>query len=439
MDLGNLAYWASLKGIDLLGTADFTHPLWLRELKSGLEEMAEGIYSLKDSFLQGQSLKLSRTVLKKIKFVLTTEISSIYSQGGKARRIHNLLFAPDFDTVRRIIQKLKSNGVNLMADGRPMIGLSSKQLCELVWSVNEEVLLVPAHVWTPWYSLYGSKSGFDSIKECYGEFSDRIYAIETGLSSDPAMNWRIEELNKRSIVSFSDAHSASKLGREATVFKRKAKSEKRKAIDNFNFQDLAGAIRQDENSDWEVAYTIEFYPQEGKYHWTGHRKCGVVHSPEQTAKKGSLCPVCGRNLTVGVMHRVEDLAKGRKIKVEIKTNKSGTKGNYCLSQSNRPPFVTLVPLLEIIAESLGMSSVGKKVLGQYFLLTEKLGRELTILLSTPLGDIEKIAGSRLAEGIGKVRRREIVINPGYDGLFGEVKIWGEKRKEDLVKEQMSLL
>jgi len=394
MVIPEMARWAKKKGIDLVGAADWTHPLWLRELKNDLLEVSEGVYAPKED-------------PKGPRFLLVTEIASIYSQGGKGHRIHNLVLAPNFEMVEEINKQLQGHGVKLLSDGRPMTGLSSLELCELVFSVSKECLVIPAHAWTPWFSLYGSRSGFDSIKECFGQFTDRIGAIETGLSSDPAMNWRIEELDKRSIVSFSDAHSPQKLGREATVLAMEK--------DLYTYQDVAKAIKEG-----KIAYTIEFYPEEGKYHYTGHRNCQVKQSPEETKRLGTTCPICGKPLTIGVMHRVEELA--------IRP------ADY--HPKNRPPYKMLVPLMEILSESLGAGISSQTVVNEYNRLTERLGSELAVLLKTDPLEIAKIAGEKIAQGIKKVRDGEIVVDPGYDGVFGTVKIWGEKEAEE--KKQMSL-
>lgn len=440
MEPQTIAQWAAKKGIDLVATGDWTHPLWLKELESQLEEVEKGIYKLKSQF------PISN-FQKEPKFILSTEISSIYSQGGKLRRIHNLVLAPSFTTVYKINKELKRRGCNLMSDGRPIIGLSSKQLAELVWSCDEDVLIIPAHIWTPWFSMFGSKSGFDSIEECYGEFAKKIYAIETGLSSDPVMNWRIKELDNRSIVSFSDAHSPPKIGREATVFQKKNLELRTKNLGNrgesFSFQDLAGAIKQDKDSDWEIAYTIEFYPQEGKYHYSGHRNCGVRYSPEETKRKGTTCPVCGRPLTLGVMHRVEELASYPALEPIKKENEVGLVGYYHPVNKIRPPYVMLVPLMEILAESFGIGVTSQKVKIEYDNLTKNLAPEFKILTQTKLEEIEHFGGEKIAEAIKKVRKGDIIVEPGFDGVFGKVKIWREG-KEPLVaevkenREQMSL-
>ncbi|OGV89804.1 hypothetical protein A2Z41_03430 [Microgenomates group bacterium RBG_19FT_COMBO_39_10] len=394
MIIPEMAKWAKKKGIGLVTTADFTHPLWVRELRENLIEVNEGIYRYKDE---------PRDVL----FLLTTEISSIYSQKGKGHRIHNLIFAPNLKVVEKINQQLQGYGVRLLSDGRPITGLSSIELCDLVFSVSQDCLVIPAHIWTPWFSLYGSRSGFDSLKECFGQFTDRIYAVETGLSSNPAMNWRIEELDSLSIVSFSDAHSLQKLGREATVFKI--------ANQNFSYQDIKKAIEKQ-----EIAYTIEFYPEEGKYHYTGHRNCQIKQSPEETKKVGWTCPVCGKPLTIGVMHRVEKLAT-RPI-------------NY--QPPDRPPYKMLVPLMEILSEALKSGVSSQKVETEYNRLIERFESEFNVLLKIDPLEIAKVSGEKITQGIKKVREGDIVVDPGYDGVFGTVKIWGEKEAEE--KKQMSL-
>jgi len=317
--------------------------------------------------------------------------------------------------------------------------------------------------WTPWFSLYGSESGFDSIEECFGPFAKNIYAIETGLSSDPAMNWRIKELDTRAIVSFSDAHSGPKLAREATVFELEALSFEniRKAImrkgevRNVNIDEEGGSEKSKNQTispqnpashiQPRISYTVEFYPEEGKYHYTGHRNCGVKQSPDETKVKGTVCPVCGRKLTVGVMHRVDQLA-GR-TEEELGMRKKELKetqlqGIYSETLPNRPPFVKMVPLLEILAEAIGGLPTGKNVVNEYMRLTDHFDSELTILLQTEIAMITKFSGEKVAQAIDKVRRGDISVDPGYDGVFGKVKIWKDEKvaakKEQESKEQMSL-
>jgi uncharacterized protein (TIGR00375 family) len=431
MVVPEMARWGKIKGIDILGTGDFTHPLWFTELRSGLEEVGEGIFGVKDSILTDEEKAAVAFGEHFPNFVLSTEIASIYTQGGKPRRIHNLVLAPSFETVEKINAELKRRGANLMSDGRPIVGLSSREVCEIVFSIDRNALVFGAHVWTPWFSLYGSKSGFDSLEECYGEFSKEIFAAETGLSSDPAMNWRVKDLDTRAILSFSDAHSPAKLGREATVFE----------IPNgkLSYPIIAQAIRMGsgitEGTEAKIAYTIEFYPEEGKYHYTGHRSCKVRQSPEETAKKGTTCPVCGRPLTVGVMHRVQELAD-REVAVKKERLEGEEFEGIVDGEKKRLPYVMLVPLQEILAESMKTSFTSLNVINEYKKMTKILGSEYKVLLQTKPEDITRVSGERTAEGIMKVRAGEILVEPGYDGVFGQVKIWGfEERKEGEVREK----
>lgn len=419
MTLPVMSEWAVKKGINILATADWTHPLWFRHLKEELKEEEDGLFKVKSE-------------KKEPLFILSTEISSIYSQGGKTRRIHNLILAPSFETVEKINKEFLRRSFNLSSDGRPILGLSAKDLLELVLEIDNEALLVPCHAWTPWFSLYGSMSGFDSIEECFGNYSKYIFAVETGLSSDPVMNWRIKELLKRSIISSSDSHSPAKMGREATVFELEKPSFK-----NIRRALLGPSLKPN----WKelpdkIDYTIEFYPEEGKYHYTGHRNCGVSQDPKETKAKGVICPVCQRGLTVGVMHRVEQLAEEADSFVEeidkngVKWIKDGT--------GNHPPYVNLVPLLEISAESLNSTTASVKTKELYENLCKSLGSELDILLNLSIEEISRFAGERLAEGVKKVRQRDILIHPGFDGQYGIVKIWGDGLEIDSIKQKERL-
>lgn len=434
MVIPEMAKWGVRKGINLLATGDWTHPLWLKELKADLIEDGSGLLSINVAKYQG---------IKETKFLLSGEVSCIYSQGGKARRIHTLIFAPNFEVVDKINAELSRRGCNLMSDGRPIIGLSSIQLAEAVFGISEECLLIPAHAWTPWYGLFGSMSGFDSIAEAFGPYADKIYAVETGLSSDPAMNWRIKELDNRSILSFSDAHSGPKLGREATVFvsnENEMTNDKFQISNVITYEDIKLGLMQ-KNHKWKIGYTIEFYPEEGKYHYSGHRACNVRHSPDETKKLGTICSVCGRPVTIGVMHRVEELAGRSEEDLKlVKKEISGIKvsGTYSDSFSNRPPYIMLVPLQEIISEAIGGMVTSDKVQTEYLKLVEALGGEFPVLLNSDLPEIAKISGEMIAEGVGKVRKGDIVIDPGYDGVFGVVKIWGNQ-KEKLVDDEKKQL
>jgi len=439
--------WAKRKGIGLMATGDWTHPMWMREIKANLEETGNGLCRLKKNALSALN-EVTNKWEDKVEedynqlFLLATEVSSIYTQGGKSRRIHTLIWSPTIETAEKINKALFDHGCNLMSDGRPIIGLTCIQVTEIALTVDPTCLIIPAHAWTPWFSLYGSESGFDSIEECFGKYSKYIYAIETGLSSNPAMNWRIKDLDNRSILSFSDAHSGPKLGREATVFD----------LEEISYKTIRRAIMRpyylsqnemNKVTDNKIAYTIEFYPEEGKYHYTGHRSCLVKQTPEETVKKGTICPVCGKKLTVGVMHRVEQLAGRIESVLKIKKKElPGTqvKAMYSEAFSDRPPFIMLVPLQEILAECIGSTIASQSLQNEYKKLTDDLGGEFNVLLKAKAVEIEKISGSRVAEGIVKVRNGDIDVDPGYDGVFGVVKIWGDK-KEELIedsKDQLSL-
>ncbi|MDP3987858.1 MAG: endonuclease Q family protein [Candidatus Levybacteria bacterium] len=434
--------FARKKGIDILATSDWTHPLWLREIRAQLEESNEGLFNLKSqndptSEESGGHLRGEKNATL---FVLSTEISSIYTQGGKVRRIHNLVLSPSFETCEKINQELVKRGCNLGSDGRPIVGLSSKSLLELVLSIDQKALFIPCHVWTPWFALYGSMSGFDSIEECFGDYSKYIYAVETGLSSDPEMNWRIKELETRSIVSSSDSHSPAKMGREATVFvENKNDPPAGGSNKQITFEDISLAIKRDQNGKLKIGYTIEFYPEEGKYHYTGHRNCKVVQDPSQTKEKGVTCPVCKKPLTVGVMHRVDELAhqqiKNSKFKVQnyeetvvTKLNKVGVKW-YGDPKGIHPPFVKLVPLIEIVAESMSSTVASLKVKQKFNDICDNFGSEFNVLLKTEVLEIEKSVGPRIAEGVTRVRKGDIIIHPGFDGEYGKVKIWNEEKDE----------
>lgn len=443
--------WARTKGIGLIATGDWTHPLWMREIKANLEEAGNGLLRIKNQEF-GSNLSMQTGNLEEGPyFLLATEVSSIYSQGGKLRRIHTLIWVGSFDTADKINKELTRRGAHLLSDGRPIIGLSSIAVAELVFSIDPQALVIPAHVWTPWFSLYGSESGFDSISECFGQFAKDIYAIETGLSSNPSMNWRIKELDHRTILSFSDAHSGPKLGREATVFEIQEMSYKaiREAIIGPKVIPPSIINPQQQSSTFNhlssnrIAYTIEFYPEEGKYHYTGHRSCGVKQTPEETKKKGNICPVCGRKLTVGVMHRVEQLAGRSEEELRLVKRKiDGTliEGVYSQTFPDRPPFISLVPLQEILAETLGGLPTSKNIQNEYKKLTDLLGGEFQILLSKLRPEIAKVSGEKVSVAIEKVRNGEIVVDPGYDGVFGVVKIWEEEKKEGTgeQKDQLSL-
>lgn len=388
LTIQNLAVWAARKGIDILGTGDFTHPKWLEEIENELEEREPGLYMLKNGKSQ-------------TRFLLTTEISCIYKQDGRVRRVHNLVCASSLSSVKKIISALEAQKCNLKSDGRPIIGLSSKDLLSLVLLADPKCLFIPAHAWTPWFSVFGSASGFDSLEECFGkDLEKEIHAIETGLSSDPQMNWRISSLDKVMLVSNSDAHSLRNLGREANQMN----------LREWSFEAFAEILR---NKDCKrFLQTLEFFPEEGKYHTDGHRSCGVRLTPSETKRLDGKCPVCDKQVTVGVLNRIDDLAD-RAVDVMSPVG---------------VPFKHIIPLEEIIAEAFGMKKGGKKVLGMYMKMTD-IASEFTLLLDYPLRELLGVIPPHVIEGIRRVREEDVSVVPGYDGEFGVIKIFEDVERK----------
>lgn len=381
--------WAQLKGITVLGTGDFTHPIWFKELQEKLEPAGNGLYRIRKNVASELVFPACRA---EVFFMLSAEISCIYRKNDRTRKVHALVLAPDFDAAYRINIELSKIG-NLSSDGRPILGLDAKKLLQIVLDASPEAMLIPAHVWTPHFSVFGSESGFDSLEECFEELTPHIVAIETGLSSDPPMNWRIPGLDRLTLVSNSDCHSASKIGREATVFDAEV-----------SYAAIMQAIRTRKG----YAGTIEFFPEEGKYHIDGHRACSVSLSPKETIRHNYLCPVCGKPVTVGVSHRVEKLAERDE--------------NY--RPKHAAPFRSLIPLQELIAEALNAGVATKKVQAAYFSLLEACGNELSILLNVPIEEIDAAASEpRIAMAIDAMRRGEVHIAPGYDGEYGKIRIF----------------
>lgn len=383
MEVESLSGWARKKGIALLGTGDFTHPTYFAELKSKLIPAEPGLYRLKKGD-QG------------VRFILQVEVSNIYQEGGRLRKIHTLLYAPSLQAVDRINAAFARRG-NLLADGRPTFGFSVKELCRIIFDICPDSVLVPAHAWTPWFSVFGSQSGFDSLQEAFDGYVDRIFALETGLSSDPPMNWQLSTLDGITLMSNSDAHSPSRLGRECNVFS-----------DVLDYWELWEAVRTRDAS--RFLYTVEFFPEEGKYHFDGHRACGVRTTPAETRAYGLQCPVCGGRLTVGVMHRVEELA-------------DGPRGR---TPAGAVPFKNLVPLEEIIAASIDQAVGTVAVRREYDRLVAAGGSELAILLELSQEELRTFVPARLLEAILRVREGRLTITPGYDGVYGTVKIFGDE-------------
>lgn len=379
--------WAQLKGISVIGTGDFTHPKWFKELNEKLQLSDNGLFRLKKEFMIDNIPDSCRA---DVSFMLTAEISCIYSKNRKTRKIHSILFAPDFKSATKINIALAKIG-NLNADGRPILGVDAKELLKIILNEAPDSMLVPAHAWTPHFSIFGAESGFDSFEECYEDLTQYIYAIETGLSSDPLMNWRLSALDKITLLSNSDAHSPTKIGREANIFDTE-----------ISYESIINAIKTKEG----FIGTIEFFPEEGKYHYDGHKACGISMSPKETIKYNYLCPVCSKKVTVGVMHRVEKLAD----------REEGFK------PKNSKAFYSIIPLPEIIAEVLKVGPNSKAVDREYQNLLQKLGNEFKILMDIPLNDIEKACSQLIAKAISQMRKGEVHITPGYDGEYGKIKI-----------------
>ncbi|WP_234572756.1 UvrD-helicase domain-containing protein [Rhodohalobacter sp. 614A] len=389
LNLESLYQWAKIKGINVVGTGDFTHPEWFAELKEKLQPDGNGFFILKDP-PKDPAIPGIKTHDIDVRFCLTTEISSIYKHGDRVRKNHNLVYAPNLETVARINHKLSTIG-NLEADGRPILGLPSRDLLEIVLETSDRAYLIPAHVWTPWFSTLGSKAGYDSIDACFRDLTDHIFAIETGLSSDPAMNGKVSGLDRFTLISNSDAHSPSKLGREANL---------------LNTELSYDAMFEAFKSGIGLSATYEFYPEEGKYHHDGHRKCGISFDPKETEKYNDICPVCGKPLTVGVLHRVEELAD------RDETIKSSG-------------FEYIIPLPEVLGEIEGVGPKTKTVTREFQKVISTFGNEFDLMREIPVEDIQKGGGPVLAEAVRRIRTNEVTRNPGFDGVFGEIKVFKE--------------
>ncbi|MDD4878853.1 MAG: endonuclease Q family protein [Candidatus Omnitrophica bacterium] len=388
MNVKELSRWAKIKGISLLGTGDFTHPLWFSELSGALKEAGGGLYEHEG-----------------VNFILTVEVFNNFYVEGKSKRIHNVIFVPDLGTAEKLNAKLGEYG-DIFSDGRPILNLSARDLARICLDVSPDCLIVPAHAWTPHFSIFGSNSGFNSVEECFKDEAKNIYCLETGLSSDPAMNWRLSGLDRYSLVSNSDAHSPQKIGREANVFDC--------ALD---YREIIGALKAKDKK--KFLYTVEFYPEEGKYHYDGHRNCGARISPKEAIKNRNLCPVCGKKITVGVMHRVEELADRPEGFVP----------------ENAVPFKSMIPLGQIIADARGVGEQSVAVEREYMALVNKCGSEFNILLKMGEADLRAQLPEKVAEGVIRVRNGKVDILAGYDGEYGKIKIFD---KEGTGEKQLTL-
>ncbi|MBE7473282.1 MAG: AAA family ATPase [Anaerolineae bacterium] len=408
LTLEHLSKWAQLKGVHVVGTGDIAHPGWLQEMKQKLEPAEEGLFRLKDEIAKAIQSQVFPACHAPVRFILAGEISSIYKKHEQVRKIHNVIFAPTFEAMEKIQAALERIG-NIRSDGRPILGLDSRDLLELILTIDPQNYLIPAHIWTPWFALLGSKSGFDSVEECFDDLTPHIFALETGLSSDPPMNWRVSALDRYTLVSNSDAHSPQKLAREANQFETE-----------LSYPAIFEALKTGEPT--KFLGTVEFFPEEGKYHYDGHRKCEIRWHPQTTLAQQGLCSVCGKPVTVGVMHRVEMLADR--------------------PEGKKPPrpqrFQSLIPLPEVLAEVLGVGAASKQAVQRYHDLLSKLGPELAILQDLPLEEIERAGGPLLAEGVRRMRQGEVSIAGGYDGEYGVIKLF-EAQERAAFSAQLHLL
>jgi DNA helicase II / ATP-dependent DNA helicase PcrA len=407
LDLEHLSQWAQLKGVQVVATGDIAHPGWLAEMQARLEPAEEGLYRLKAEVAEAVAAKVPPACQGPVRFLLGGEVSNIYKRDGQVRKVHHLIFLPSFAAVERLQAALEKIG-NIRSDGRPILGLDSRDLLEIVLETDPQGYLIPAHIWTPWFAVLGSKSGFDSIDACFGDLTPHIFALETGLSSDPLMNWRLSALDRYTLVSNSDAHSPPKLAREATLFDA-----------DFSYAALFAALKSGDPATF--GGTLEFFPEEGKYHVDGHRACGIRWEPEETAAQGGICSVCGKPVTIGVLNRVASLADRAPGERPPRTH----------------PYQNLIPLPEILGEVYGVGAGSRQVQQAYEGLLARLGPELRILREFPLAEIEAAGGALLAEGIRRVRGGEVQIAAGYDGEYGVIKLF-EPQERAVSKAQLGL-
>ncbi|MCE5300254.1 MAG: endonuclease Q family protein [Spirochaetia bacterium] len=385
MTTPHLAKWADKKGINIIASGDFQHPGYLGELKNKLKEAEPGLYRSKDGKTDAR-------------IILSTEISNIYKHDGKVRKIHTLVLMPTLKDALKFSKVLSEKG-NTSSDGRPIFGFSARDLLKIAFDVTADAMVIPAHVWTPWFSIFGSKSGYNSIEECYGEDSKYIKAIETGLSSDPSANWRVSALDNITLISNSDAHSPRKIGREANVFDC-----------NMTYYDIKKAIETKDKK--KFLYTIEFFPEEGKYHYDGHRLCGVSYHPRESLAKNNRCPVCFKPLTLGVLHRVEELADRP----------------WDFVPDSAIPQRHVIQLEEIISDARDTAPSSKKVQAEYEMILARGGTEFGILLDKSGDELKQICDPRIAEAVMRVRNEEVNVIPGYDGEFGKIFIYRDSEK-----------
>lgn len=393
LELPKIAETCSLRGIDIVATGDFTHPKWFQHIKESLVEDNEGVYKLR-----------TKNSELRTRFIIGTEISCIKKHKDKTRRIHVCVFAPNIEVADKFNRYLEKNRFNLRSDGRPILGLTVKELLKIMLDIDKRMVMIPAHVWTPWFGIFGSKGGYDSLEEAFEELTPNIFAIETGPSSDPKMNWRCSMLDNIALVSNSDAHSLGKIGREANVLQFVDEKE-------ITYDNIFDIIKNRDKN--KFLYTIEFFPEEGKYHYDGHRDCKFVCSPEETKKLKGFCPVCKRPLVIGVENRIMELS-------------DRTWEEVAKIKNNFIPYKSLVPLSEIIANAFDCGINTKRVVAEYNNLLKNLGDEFSVLLEKDLDEIRKYSEPIIVEAIRRVREGNIFVQPGYDGEFGVVKVFSDK-------------
>ncbi len=413
LTLENIDLWCRIKGVSLVNCADFTHPLWFDEIKQKLEPAGNGLYYLKPN-LRLKDSRFKEKELLPVNFIIGTEVACIYTHAGSMRRVHHCIYSPSIEIAGAINQKLIERGCKLKADGRPILGMSSQDLLKLILEVDERNVLIPAHVWTPWFAIFGSKSGYNSVEECFGDLTKHIFALETGLSSDPPMNWRLSQNDKYALVSHSDAHSLPNIGREADIFEGS----------ELSYDNIMQAIKfaspkainqgKNRNLPLRLTGTIEFFPDEGRYHYDGHRECGIRSSPKETKKYKRICPKCGRELTIGVLYRVEELAD--------KPESSKPEG--------APDFINLIELDKVIAQGQGVKGrQTKAVEDEYWNLVSAGQGELPTLIDLPEAKLNKITIPRVVEAIKRLRQGKVNIEPGYDGVYGEINIFSPEEQQ----------
>ncbi|MBI4399600.1 DNA helicase UvrD [Candidatus Micrarchaeota archaeon] len=390
LNIPNMSKWSKIKGVDVLATGDFTHPLWIKELKEKLEAK-DGLYCYENST-----------------FILTSEVSNVFQVGAKTKKIHNLLISPSLEVAEQINERLGKFG-DLGSDGRPTLKMKASELVETVMEIEKKCMIIAAHCWTPWFGVFGANGGFNTIEECYEDQAKHIHALETGLSSDPGMNWRLSSLDKYTLISNSDSHSVKRMAREANVFDLKA----------LSYDEVYDAIIKKDKKKFK--FTYEFFPEEGKYHYDGHRNCNVSLTPKESRRYNKICPVCRKKLTIGVLHRVEELADREEGFVP----------------ENNIPFRHIMPLDEILGKALGRGKDTKLVELEYSRLIQAFGNELSVF-DADLDSLAKVSGPRIGEAISRVNKGQVKAIPGYDGVYGEIDLFGEIKEKEMKSSQSSL-